>query len=333
MAFGFINNNRYKYHDLNSMGMHMERRKKNGQYTNRDIDPSKTCNNYSLKKCDEPYTTRYRKIRKMYDIQGKEKKNTVAACSYIITASPEFFEEIGEEETKRYFKEAYNFCRDYKNLGEEFVIAANVHMDESTPHMHFTYMPVVHTLDKESGKTTHKLCCKDFWPMWSYRKLFDDFIRHMQNKGFAIERRTFGPENKKIRIEDYKIVTGFELYKYYKMKLKKEKVKDTDDVDFLKEEYKRLVQKCNRYADEYITIKAIVDSNAENFEKISKENEAIKKENRRLNRIIDYLKKHIRKSYECVSLLFDIPAASIKSIVRRFVDSEERDNNSQQKAG
>ena len=150
---------------------------------------------------------------------------------------------------------------------------------------------------------------------------------YMQEKGFDVERRITGPENEEIRLRYYKMVTGFELYKYNKMRLKNEEVKDTDDINFLKEEYKRLVKKCNIFANEYINIKAIVDSNAENFEKISKENEAIKKENRRLNRIIDYLKKHIRKSYECVSLLFDIPVNNIKSIVRRFVDSEKEKEN------
>ena len=203
-------------------------------------------------------------------------------------------------------------------------------MDETNPHMHLMYLPVVHKVDKKSGKVIHKLCCNDFWKMGQYIKLIKDFNNYMQEKGFDVERRITGPENEEIRLRYYKMVTGFELYKYNKMRLKKEEVKDTDDINFLKEEYKRLVKKCNIFADEYINIKAIVDSNAENFEKISKENETIKKENRRLNRIIDYLKKHIRKSYECVSLLFDIPAASIKSIVRRFVDSEERDNNSQE---
>ena len=331
MAYGIIRNNKYKYFDLNRLGRHIERKKANGNYMNPDIDKRKTYKNYSLKSCNIPYANCYKQIKEKYNLQGQIKKVSVIACEYVVTASPDFFEEIGEDETKRYFKEAYNFCRDYKDLGEDFIISAKVHMDETNPHMHLMYLPVVHKVDKKSGKVIHKLCCNDFWKMGQYIKLIKDFNNYMQEKGFDVERRITGPENEEIRLRYYKMVTGFELYKYNKMRLKKEEVKDTDDINFLKEEYKRLVKKCNIFADEYINIKAIVDSNAENFEKISKENETIKKENRRLNRIIDYLKKHIRKSYECVSLLFDIPAASIKSIVRRFVDSEERDNNSHQK--
>lgn len=55
-----------------------------------------------------------------------------------MTSDKEFFDTIGEEETKRYFRECYNFVAEYKGLGKENIISAVVHMDEATPHMHLS---------------------------------------------------------------------------------------------------------------------------------------------------------------------------------------------------
>lgn len=72
----------------------------------------------------------------------------------IFTSDKEFFDKIGEKETKRYFEESYNFICSYKNLGEKNIISAVVHLDEGTPHMHLIYIPVIHTKDKE-GKVKY----------------------------------------------------------------------------------------------------------------------------------------------------------------------------------
>ena len=50
-------------------------------------------------------------------------------CEMIFTSDKEFFGEIGEKETKRYFKESYNFICSYKNLGEKNIISAVVHLE------------------------------------------------------------------------------------------------------------------------------------------------------------------------------------------------------------
>ena len=63
---------------------------------------------------------------------------------------PRIFYRIGEQETKRYFNECYKFICNYKNLGEENIVSAVVHLDEGTPHLHLMFVPVVHTKDKEN---------------------------------------------------------------------------------------------------------------------------------------------------------------------------------------
>ncbi|MBR3696796.1 MAG: plasmid recombination protein [Clostridia bacterium] len=77
-------------------------------------------------------------------------------CEMLFTSDKEFFENVGEQETKRYFEESYKFVCNYKNLGEENIISAVVHLNEGTPHMHLFFVPVVHTKDKEGKKTEKK---------------------------------------------------------------------------------------------------------------------------------------------------------------------------------
>ena len=59
-----------------------------------------------------------------------------------------FFDRLGAERTKRFFEDAYQFVT-AKVGGEQFVVAAVVHMDEATPHMHVTFIPTVLGKDRK----------------------------------------------------------------------------------------------------------------------------------------------------------------------------------------
>ena len=130
-------------------------------------------------------------------------------CEYIITSDKEFFNSIGAEETKRYFETAYKFVCDYKNLGEQYILSAKVHMDEETPHMHLVFIPVVHTQDKK-GNNIDKIACSEFWKEKdSYRQLQDSFYKYVKANNFNLER---GKEEGRVHlsVEEYKKITGFE---------------------------------------------------------------------------------------------------------------------------
>jgi hypothetical protein len=58
----------------------------------------------------------------------------------LITASPEFFKGKKQEDIAAYFKRATEFlCR---QIGKQNIISAVVHMDEKTPHLHLTFVPL-----------------------------------------------------------------------------------------------------------------------------------------------------------------------------------------------
>ena len=50
----------------------------------------------------------------------------------------------------------------YKDLKEQYILSAVVHMDEETPHMHLVFIPVVHTMNKQNQEID-KIACSEFW--------------------------------------------------------------------------------------------------------------------------------------------------------------------------
>lgn len=207
MSYAIIRNVKYKRANLTLAYRHNER--KNSHYSNKDIDKSRTHLNYHLKEPMQSYEKEFERIRKEHNLKGQIKDVSNIACEYIITSGKEFFEQIGEEETKRYFKTAYDCVCEYKDLGEQNILSAVVHMDEETPHMHLVFIPVVHTLNKQ-GQEIDKIACSEFWKAKdSYRKLQDAYYEYMKNHHFDIER---GAESDRVHlsVKDYKEVTNFE---------------------------------------------------------------------------------------------------------------------------
>jgi len=110
MSYAIIRNAKYKRENLKGIFRHNERRNKN--YSNTNIDKEKSYLNYALKKPQYSYEKEFDKIRKRYNLKGQIKTVSNIACEYIITSDHDFFEIIGEDETKRFFETAYQFVAD-----------------------------------------------------------------------------------------------------------------------------------------------------------------------------------------------------------------------------
>ncbi len=210
MSYAIIRNEKYKRANLKGIFRHNER--KNINYSNTNIDKERTHLNYHIKQPQNSYEKDFERIQKEYDLKGQIKEVSNIVCEYIITSDKEFFEEIGIEETKRYFQTAYNFVCKYKDLGEKYILSAVVHMDEETPHMHLCFIPVIHTLDKNS-KEIDKIACSEFWKAKdSYRQLQNAFYDYMSKNNFVLERgKSSGKEH--ISIEEYKDITNYKKTK------------------------------------------------------------------------------------------------------------------------
>ena len=192
MSYAIIRNEKYTKDEMIQLAPHNERFKK--KYSNKNIDLSKTSQNYHLKLPKEnTYLKEYNRLIKENNLsQGQLHKNSIYVCEVILTSDNTFFNGIGKKETKRYFQECFKFMTEYKGIGKENILTAVVHLDEETPHMHLVYIPVVNAKDKQ-GKNIRKISASEFWKgKDSYKKLQNQFYKYITEKGFDLER---GKEN------------------------------------------------------------------------------------------------------------------------------------------
>lgn len=108
MSYAIIRNANYKRDNLAGLYKHNER--KNTNYSNKDINRQNSIKNYSLKNPTTTYLKELNNLIKQKDLQGRIIKTTNILCEFIITSDKEFFDNIGEQETRRYFETAYSIC-------------------------------------------------------------------------------------------------------------------------------------------------------------------------------------------------------------------------------
>jgi hypothetical protein len=207
MSYAIIRNAKHKMKNLKSVGKHNER--KNKHYGNKEVDLEKSHLNFHLKEpIENGYEKEFYRIREENNLKGRlrltgETQSNVV-CEFLVTSDPQYFESIGEIETKRYFEEAYEFAK-VKCGGDEHILSAFIHMDESTPHMHLTYIPVVEAVTKK-GEAIKKINCSEFWKGFnSYGVLQDEFHEFVIEKGFDLERGEIGKEY--LELDEFKIKT------------------------------------------------------------------------------------------------------------------------------
>lgn len=281
MSYAIIRNE--KLTRAQAMGAYKHNERKTKNHSNKNIDSSKTELNYYLKKNELSYIKEFDRIKEKYDLKGQIRSNSNIMFEMVFTSNQKFFDEIGYEESKRYFTESYNFIYTYKNLGEQNIISAVVHMDEDTPHMHLLFIPVVHTTDKEGNKID-KVCCRDFWrEKNSYRDLQNAYFKHISEKGFKLERGELVEVTNRghYSIQEYKKITNYENTKELLKSIKLE-LPETPDI----KDFKKLM--LNR--DEKIE-NEIIKPKDDLIKKLYSENISLHKELSRQTTIIDKAEK------------------------------------------
>lgn len=236
MSYAIVRNEKLTRTEAQGICVHNDRKAKN--HTNKEIDSGRTHLNYYFKKNNLNYVKEFDKLKKENDLKGNIRSNSIIMCEMLFTSDSDFFERIGKKETKRYFEESYKFICNYKDLGEENILSAVVHLDEGVPHMHLVYVPVIHTKDKE-GNDINKVCSRDFWKgRDSYRRLQDAYYEYVTSKGFDLERGLPVEETgaKHEKIEDLKKLTNFENTKKVldNIKLELPEVPDINDIKLIK---------------------------------------------------------------------------------------------------
>lgn len=128
----------------------------------------------------------------------KTRKNAVLGIEHMMTASPEYFSNDGDN---RKFYEFENECMNWlkDRYGEENIINVHAHFDEHTPHLHAIVTPIVEKDVKwkngtESGiKRENRLSARDYINgSKAMSEMQDSFAQHMKKSGLELDRGTKG---------------------------------------------------------------------------------------------------------------------------------------------
>jgi hypothetical protein len=120
------------------------------KFKNQDIDPSRTHLNYNLGPPRDLSQWAFIKKRTT-ELECRTRSNINVMVSWVVTVP----QDLPEEHHKLFFEETYKFLT-ARYGGEENVISAYVHMDESSPHIHYAFVPVVWDKGKEKYKVSAK---------------------------------------------------------------------------------------------------------------------------------------------------------------------------------
>lgn len=143
-----------------------------------NIDESRTPLNYDLAAADQPLPPLDFLHKRMSEIKVLKRANVNVMCDWVITAP----ESLTPEELPLFFDECYKFLNN--RYGKENVITAPVHMDETSPHIHYAFVPVV--IDKKKG--IPKLSAKERITRKDLSTFHQDLTKHMT----AVFRRDIG---------------------------------------------------------------------------------------------------------------------------------------------
>ena len=128
---------KYKGPEITNIEAHNERRKEK-YASNPDIDLTRSKHNFHL--IEPPQRYRAEAERQISVAGCRTRKDSVRLVEVLFTATPEFFQGKKLPEIRRYFEEALHFLKQYQ--AKETIISAVVHMDEKTPHMHLSFVPL-----------------------------------------------------------------------------------------------------------------------------------------------------------------------------------------------
>lgn len=128
---------KYKGPEIGRIEAHNERTKET-YASNPDVDTSRSKYNYHLVTPPQPY--RAEAERQIAAAGCRTRKDSVRVVEVLFTASPAFFKGKKTAERRAFFEESLKFLLSRQDAGT--TLSAVVHMDEKTPHMHLSFVPL-----------------------------------------------------------------------------------------------------------------------------------------------------------------------------------------------
>ena len=184
---------KYTKGSVQGLSIHWDRKTEN--HSNQDIDNERSHLNYDL--CEKEGDTLSRMNDRLSEVHCLNRKDVKVCADWAVTL-PESLKDASDKEHREFFEKTYEFLIN-RYGGEKNVLSANVHNDETRPHMHFAFMPVVWDEKKQREKVSAKevLTRKD---LRTFHQDLDEFLKkelpHIY-KGGILNDKTIGVDTVK----------------------------------------------------------------------------------------------------------------------------------------
>ena len=181
-----------KYHKQDVAPIEKENeRDENHEASNPQIDSERTRNNYRFTPYFGKTYTEFINGR-IKELGLSPRKDAVVMNSFVLGSDKTFFAGLAKIEQYNFFSDCYQFFAE--RYGVENIIAAVVHNDETTPHMHLNLMPVT-----KDGR----LCSKQLFDKPQLQQLQTDFYETV-GKRWGLQRGKEGSQKKHLSTAEYK---------------------------------------------------------------------------------------------------------------------------------
>ena len=182
-----------KYHKTDIAPVENENeRDETYQASNPQIDFMRTRNNYNIIKRQRSYTQFINDKIEALDLPTKVRKDAVLMCSFVVGSDREFFGRLSPGEQQQFFVDCARFFAE--RYGEENIISAVVHLDETTPHLHLNLIPIA----------DGRLCAKTLFDRKELQNLQTDF-HSVVGKKWNLQRGKEGSTTKHLDTAAYKL--------------------------------------------------------------------------------------------------------------------------------
>jgi len=139
--------------------------------SNPEIKPELTAQNYNLAPKREMSEKDFINQR-CEEVKALKRQNVNVMCDWVLTAP----KDLPKASYKDFFQESYNFMAE-RYGGEKNVVSAYVHMDETQPHMHFSFVPIKNDLEKG----IERLSAKEVIDRTELQMFHKDLSKHLEH--------------------------------------------------------------------------------------------------------------------------------------------------------
>ena len=190
MSFLVCHMEKYKRQDVSPVEKENER-DENYDACNPQIDTERTKDNYHIIYPQGKYIDFINERIKSLNLSRKLRSDAIYMNSFVLGSDGEFFKALSKHEQRQFFEDCTNFFCD--KYGRENVISAVVHEDETTPHMHLNFVPIING----------KLCSKDLFDKKKLSILQTEFYE-VVGKKFSLKRGKEGSHAKHLSTAEFK---------------------------------------------------------------------------------------------------------------------------------